>query len=271
MEEKGVIEEKKVGYAKVANIMALHPELAIFRRFSMLNIQRVLHLQAELMDLEIELKKQVDADLIKHPRYAEDWWFLRRSGDHGDGEQLRILLEVGAKLKEYNDHLYQLTLLSRVERPNGYDLRFLREWLGRADMGGGPLTGADMYAWRGEEEDLIAVRRRQGGDILTRWFTNVFVPCWHRTVGKRIKKRSSPINPQDNFTNYSDTHVHRLMGVLGTIISSLLPISAIIVLYFVSSMTARLGITAAFTVVFSVFLTLGTQARRVEVFAATAA
>ena len=93
------------GYAKVANIMALHPELAIVRRFSALNMQRTLHLQAELVHLETELKEQVMEDLAKNPHamfYAKDWWSLSRSADNGDETQWRKLLEVGEKLKEYS-------------------------------------------------------------------------------------------------------------------------------------------------------------------------
>ena len=51
----------------------------------------------------------------------------------------------------------------------------------------------------------------------------------------------------------------------------MIPIAAIIVLSFVRDMTARLGIVCAFTAIFSVCLSLVTEARRVENFAATAA
>lgn len=46
---------------------------------------------------------------------------------------------------------------------------------------------------------------------------------------------------------------------------------SIIVLYFVKSMPTRLGLVAAFTALFSIALAIVTQARRTEVFAATAA
>ena len=87
------------GYAKVANLMGLYPEYAIFRRFGMLNMQRTLHLQAELVYLEDELKKQMEVDLAENPLFARDWWFLNRNKD---GKQLKQLSEVGTKLKEYS-------------------------------------------------------------------------------------------------------------------------------------------------------------------------
>jgi hypothetical protein len=52
------------------------------------------------------------------------------------------------------------------------------------------------------------------------------------------------------------------------VISSLLPVSSIITLYFVPNVVARLGIVVAFTAAFSICLTLVTQARRVDIFSA---
>ena len=63
---------------------------------------------------------------------------------------------------------------------------------------------------------------------------------------------------------------HRLARILGTLVSSLVPIAAIIVLSIARNMTARLGIVCAFTAIFSVCLSLVTEARRVENFAAAA-
>jgi hypothetical protein len=82
---------------------------------------------------------------------------------------------------------------------------------------------------------------------------------------------STPYDLESNIFLYRDTHFHRIATVLGTLISSLIPIAAIIILSFVGNMTARLGIVSAFTAVFSVCLSLVTEARRVENFAATAA
>jgi hypothetical protein len=82
---------------------------------------------------------------------------------------------------------------------------------------------------------------------------------------------SPPYDLESNIFLYRDTHFHRIATILGTLISSLIPIAAIIILSFVSNMTARLGIVCAFTAIFSVCLSLVTDAKRVENFAATAA
>ncbi|PMD49300.1 uncharacterized protein K444DRAFT_638802 [Hyaloscypha bicolor E] len=81
----------------------------------------------------------------------------------------------------------------------------------------------------------------------------------------------SSFDIEANIFLYRDTHFHRVATILGTLVSSLIPIAAIIVLSFVRDMTARLGAVCAFTAIFSVCLSLVTEAKRVENFAATAA
>jgi hypothetical protein len=44
------------GYLKLAYLMALAPEVAIFRKFGLLNVLNLLRQQAELQDLEEKLK-----------------------------------------------------------------------------------------------------------------------------------------------------------------------------------------------------------------------
>lgn len=70
---------------------------------------------------------------------------------------------------------------------------------------------------------------------------------------------------------YLSACVQRVMIALVTVISSLALLSSIIILSFVRNMAARLGIVCAFTLSFSLVLALATSARRVKIFATTAA
>ena len=70
---------------------------------------------------------------------------------------------------------------------------------------------------------------------------------------------------------YDEKIVIRAADMIGTAISSLLPILAVIVLHSVREMLTRLGMIALFTVVFALALMVTTKAKRVEIFAATAA
>jgi hypothetical protein len=74
---------------------------------------------------------------------------------------------------------------------------------------------------------------------------------------------------QGGFSKYDDARLIAIIEVISTVISSMLPISSIIILYFISSLPARLGIILAYTALFSIALAIFTKARRIEIFAAT--
>jgi len=84
-------------------------------------------------------------------------------------------------------------------------------------------------------------------------------------------QKALPEDPPTEICQYSEKKLLDFLDMIVTVVASLLPISSIVVLYFVSSIVARLGILVAFTAIFSLCLTLVTQAKRVEIFAATSA
>jgi hypothetical protein len=70
---------------------------------------------------------------------------------------------------------------------------------------------------------------------------------------------------------YSESTILRIARLLAMTLASLLPVAAMVVLYFVTSMPARLGIVGAFTVAFSIVLGITTDGEPIDVFAASAA
>lgn len=70
---------------------------------------------------------------------------------------------------------------------------------------------------------------------------------------------------------YKNGHLLKLTNLIATIISSALPITAIVALYYINRMIVRLVVVAAFTMAFSLILATVTNARRAEIFASTAA
>jgi len=103
-QEKG--NSTMVGHQKIAELMAKHSEVAIFERFDFLNIINLVYLQAELVELEIELKASMKDDLDsrddERQRGARDWWFLSRSKESKTWE---IMLKIRTKLQEYSYRL----------------------------------------------------------------------------------------------------------------------------------------------------------------------
>jgi hypothetical protein len=93
------------GYSKIATLMSCHGEFAIFRRFSKLNFQNLLYLQAELTHLEADLKEVAVRDQADPNRaiYSKYWWYLAQSEEnHDDREQWEKVIQIGEKLKEYS-------------------------------------------------------------------------------------------------------------------------------------------------------------------------
>jgi hypothetical protein len=86
-----------------------------------------------------------------------------------------------------------------------------------------------------------------------------------------ILKVSQGLETKVSLYHYSDEHIYAAIGVIGTVASSLAPMASIIVLYVIHSIKIRLGLVCLFTFIFSLVLALATKARRIEVFAATAA
>lgn len=160
-------------------------------------------------------------------------------------------------------------MMRDLQSPAKTNLAFFRDWLTRKKMGGCPILGADRHAWDEETEyDLIALVHSKDTDSFTNWVCRTIVPGFHAVLGRYVKK---PVawDPESGICDYSESTILTVLDICGTVVSSLLSISAIVVLYLVSNMSVRLGIVAAFTAVFALVLALMTKARRVEIFVAT--
>lgn len=96
------------GYAQIGDRMSSHPEFAIFRRFSALNAQNLLYLQAELLDLETRLREiersNSESDNETRKWYARDWYSLSNASDDdgGNPQQWELFLEIRQKLEQYS-------------------------------------------------------------------------------------------------------------------------------------------------------------------------
>jgi hypothetical protein len=73
----------KRGYHKLALLMTSQDDLAMFRRFTKLNMLNLMSLQAELMELENELSNNWDALELRDPEtpYSLNFNLLRKKGE----------------------------------------------------------------------------------------------------------------------------------------------------------------------------------------------
>jgi hypothetical protein len=94
------------GYSKLALLMSHNNEYGIVRSFRELNFKNLLYLQAELVQLEAELRKIVEEDRQSQDRvrtyYERDWRLLSESLRDGYDEQWKKMLQIREKLNEYS-------------------------------------------------------------------------------------------------------------------------------------------------------------------------
>ncbi|KAI0120325.1 hypothetical protein F4776DRAFT_249379 [Hypoxylon sp. NC0597] len=263
------------GYAKVAQLMATYEEFAILRRFKRLNYQNLLYLQAQIIHLEDSLGRLVDQDAThsKRKEYTEDWWKLSHGKGRAGKAQWRKIRRIRKKLKEYNEILLQQVYISKLEGPNLNDLEFLRSWFERPSMGCFPIRGLDYKAWEQRlENDLIAIKPRVPPDPFSKWITNTIFPLYHRVFGVKfhVRKVLRPLIGDGLYT-YEESLLGSIINVITTVVAAVLPLLSIVVLYIVDSDATKLGIIVIFSACFAFVLAVMTSARRIEVFAATAA
>jgi hypothetical protein len=97
------------GYPKLAKLMSAVPETRVFRRFSALALLNILRLQAELQDMEEELKTIIASDASSgnkvREEYSLEFKLMRDYLETEDVAQVSLqhdqIVEIGAKIQEY--------------------------------------------------------------------------------------------------------------------------------------------------------------------------
>lgn len=100
-----------LGYPTLASYMGATPELMIFRRFADLNTQTLLYYQAELFNLESQLRElELNASgsdrSDPRSRFSRDWEWLSGEVDltGKTNDQMRIVLRIRILIREYSKH-----------------------------------------------------------------------------------------------------------------------------------------------------------------------
>ncbi|KAK0721203.1 hypothetical protein B0T21DRAFT_273010, partial [Apiosordaria backusii] len=273
------------GYAKLARFLARQDEYAIFRRFKHLNYLSLLYQQAEIIFLQRHLEKLAARDRThscpKRQFFDRDWVTMAHPMDPEAGQQWATMQIIQQKLAAYNKALLTQVSLAKLDRPNFQDLTFLREWIGRADNGNYPIHGPDQFAWDPEfEGDLMAIKPRVPLDRLSRWVNDIIFPWYHRLFGETLKVSTSSChicshaakNLGTGIYAYRESHLQMVIETIVTVVAALLPVLSIVVLYFLGDNNRfKFMALVLFSAVFAIALAIMTKARRIEVFAATAA
>lgn len=95
-------------YNRLASMFAAHGEIALFRRFDTLNMKSLLYMQAELVHLEAELhqienddKSSPNPEKLKHPFSVYDLKHLASTMQSSQWEKYK---EIQEKIQNYSMH-----------------------------------------------------------------------------------------------------------------------------------------------------------------------
>ncbi|KAL8813738.1 MAG: hypothetical protein Q9223_006968 [Gallowayella weberi] len=241
-------------------MMARHGEVAIFRRFDALNLKRLLYMQAELVHLEVELRKieEEDKNSTDPARacFAYSVYDLKESAYTDKGRQWKRFREVQEKVQAYNGAVLQYLAMRKIARPTPNDVELLREWLERPEGGDFFLRSHKDSTWKSNEGFFSLDSEQIGRDSLT-WL---------------ISEKMPPSSAEwDGVWDYHIDKLEKIANAISTLLAALLPSISILILYFVTQPASRLITISLFSVFFSLILTTVSAAKRVEVFAATTA
>jgi hypothetical protein len=275
------------GYASLAAFIASDPDhsTAIYRRFDELSARNLLYLQSELAELKARQDELDQEDIrgnLDDKRRAKDWKVLRDRADSGDinaRERLDLIHNIRSKLKEYSMSeksvpveeltnsclgealIMESTMLSlRSPAKQTFDA-FLDDFnnYGNSKTPYSTLGGrsASLYD---EREDLVALRRPAEDRltiVLRKYFPFLFM------INRQARR--------GRVAYYFEERIRKVVAFVSMILAAGLLYGAILNLYFVTSDRAKLGLIAAYTIAFALCVGLLTNARRSEIFAASAA
>ncbi|KAF1947644.1 hypothetical protein EJ02DRAFT_439862 [Clathrospora elynae] len=249
------------GYPPLAAFIASDRDRTtlIYKRFDDLAARNLLYLQSELAELRSKQcafdQEDLAADL-ETKQYARNFADFRRAEKADDQIQKdlwKLMIKIRETLKECREALiFESTLASLPSPSKGNQTASKDDPF--PTLGG---YSAELYD---DIDDLVALRVQEDQDRLTSFAQK------HLAFLFSDRKRSGK-----GIAYASDRAISTFIAWFSTFLAALLLIGAIVVLYMVRSPDWRLGLIAAFTTLFAGSVGLLTNARRAELFAATAA
>jgi hypothetical protein len=108
------VKQTSRGYQKLAFLMGIQPEIAIFRKFGWLSTYNLMKLQAQLIHKEDELRRCQRKDELdeKDEKYGYSTSFETLLGSGKNSKQLFLLEESARLLREYSELPFKMNLTS---------------------------------------------------------------------------------------------------------------------------------------------------------------
>lgn len=274
------------GYPSLAAFIASDRDKTtlIFKRFDRLAARNLLHFQSELARLEAEqdaLDDQASHENLDSKQCLRNWEdFLKAAAtDPKQKRRHELALEIERKMKDYGEFerfstaqcnfltaveeaLIRKSTLANLERPTERTLKAFRIRFFNEDSDAEepfPTLGGNSAYVYDNKDDLVGLRVSQDQDRLTTFVRNHWSFLFQTS-------------PSDGgIVYFSDARIAHFVACVSVLLAPMLLIGPIVSLYFIQSPDWQLGTLTAFTVAFAASVGLLTNAKRAELFAATAA
>ncbi|KAJ2905731.1 hypothetical protein MKZ38_004598 [Zalerion maritima] len=244
------------GYADVARWISQYPdnEPFIFRKFDELGAYNLLYIQSEHIEIEARLKSlnntihsSSDPDLWSAGR---EWEALIQQQDTSTqdeyreevrqmaGEQMNLIKELRAKIKEYHEALLLQSRIANLHRPDSRVLRPCQQYLKTEH----PISGKAID-FLDNPQHLVALKTAPDQDFLSRFLRR----RWGR-LPHTPKTPSSPAGPA-TITILAEHLITNTANVVTILLSAFFLVGSIV------------GLISLFTVGFAGSVALVTNAR----------
>ncbi|KAK2595012.1 hypothetical protein QQS21_007266 [Conoideocrella luteorostrata] len=256
---------RKEGFADVARWIALDSdnETFVYRKFDELAARSLLYLQAELLVIEKELSEldKIDANSEEMDLRdaARTWETLKQLYDTNDERaqvRMDLIVTMRAKLKEYHEALLLQSEVARLKRPNNRVVGAYEHWFKKPY----PALGGLAKTFLDTPNDLVALSSPPATDYLS-LFLRRYWPAREELSRDGLHR----------IGRFNEKSISIAVAVISILVAAVLLVGSITSLYFVTNDAAKLAMIASFTALFALSIGLMTNARRAEIFAATAA
>ncbi|EXJ67767.1 uncharacterized protein A1O5_09113 [Cladophialophora psammophila CBS 110553] len=256
------------GYGALAAMMASHQNIEAFRKFSSMNLENILHMQAELQHLEVVIN-----EVRKIPGLNSfDRIWIDDPESMSEEDIRRIFERSRTLLDQYYRALLRTARINALQQPRKDNLQLRRQWYDEESGGDQFLYGVEAGIFRDAsiEADLLTLNENIGSkDALANFLSEKVVPLYHRVVGYKLH-RSMAEKAFERTWEYRPETLVQVGNTICMLLSAVIPALSILVLFSVKSMAARLVAISMMSLVFSLVMNVIAQ-RRADVFMSTTA
>jgi len=251
-------------YPSFADFIASDPELSVFKRFNRLSSRNLLYLQSELLDLQAQLQdfdeedyNGKDGEVLLSAKCWETFAARAEEPQYPrEKERMETIHKIRISMKEYQEALVLRQKVLTLQIPGDRAFGAFSNWFKKFR----PFMGLAEQLLE-DQNDFVALGVVEEQDRLTKIIQDVggqWLPRSRNSTSKEVKY-------------YSEDVVNKVVAGITIVLAAILLEGAIVALYFITNPHLQLGLIALFMVLFAGSIGLLSNAKRSEMFAATAA